>query len=50
MPIVLALALVLGLVLVVGAAMVLVANPKQPFFRQFFGTDRPVEQRPDDQH
>ncbi|MFR0367597.1 hypothetical protein [Streptomyces sp. MCC20] len=47
MPIVLA--LVLGLVLVVGAATVLVANPKQPFLRQFFGTDRPTEQRPDGQ-
>jgi hypothetical protein len=48
MPIVLT--LILGLVLVVGAAMVMVANPKQPFFRQFFGADRPSEQRLDDQH
>ncbi|GHE34021.1 hypothetical protein [Streptomyces capitiformicae] len=43
-------ALLLVLVVFGGTALVLVANPKQPFIRQFFGTDRPTEQRPDGQN
>ncbi|MDG9709687.1 hypothetical protein [Streptomyces sp. DH10] len=34
---------VLALVLAVGVAMVLAANPKLPFFRQFFGDDGSAE-------
>jgi hypothetical protein len=40
MPI--ALPLILVLVLVAGTALVLAANPKQPFFRQLFGNVRPA--------
>ncbi|MEU0950305.1 hypothetical protein ABZ379_47910 [Streptomyces canus] len=42
MPIALLLTLILVLVLLGGTALVLAANPKQPFFRQLFGNVRPA--------